>query len=359
MNSIFKFEQKEGCLTKLYHPEDTYHMNWVKEGYQWGKVVTHLNLKSIVKREVKEDVLQEIYSFTNETEDPIYTTLKDIKIEVPFPDEYVNAKTSLTKRCHTHIWCGESNSYILGLRMGGKAPNLALILKEGALSKYSVIRNPEQLSNDRGVFYVHLAPMIIYPGETKRLVWDLRWVDNKEDFESTRLRYPNQLAVSLDRYVTLGNEKIEGSLAVHSTINPSEVSLTIKGKELAFAQKDTLAFSLADFERGEHQIDVKYGAYHTYFRFLAYPSFEELFDKRIHFIGNHQQHQDANVPGLNGSFLCYDNEEDRQYYDHFNDYNGGRERVGMGLVLARFLQNHQEDRLYQKWEKYNEYVLEN
>jgi len=357
LKTFFKFEQKEGCLTNLCHPEDAYQMNWVKAGYQWGKVLTQLNLKSTVKRELKEEVLQETYSFTNETEAPIYTATKDIKIEVPFPDEYVNAKTSLAKRCHTHIWCGESNSYILGLRMGGKAPNLALILKEGSLSKYSVVRDPEQLSNDRGVFYVHLSPMIIYPGETKSLVWDLHWVDNKEDFENIRLSYPNQLAVALDRYVTLGNEKIGGNLAIHSTIDPSEVSLASKGKELAFKQKDTLAFSLADFEIGEHQIDVKYGDYYTYFRFLTYPSFEDLFDKRVHFIGDYQQHQDANVPGLKGGFLSYDNEENRQYYDHKNDYNGGRERVGMGVILARFLQTHQDVTLYQKWEKYNEYVL--
>lgn len=42
---------------------------------------------------------------------------------------------------------------------------------------------------------------------------------------------------------------------------------------------------------------------------------------------------------LNGAYLAYENEEKLQVYRPVNDYNGGRERVGMGLLISEYLQN--------------------
>ena len=51
-----------------------------------------------------------------------------------------------------------------------------------------------------------------------------------------------------------------------------------------------------------------------------------LSEKRCHFIARNQQyHGRAGV--LCGAYLIYDNEEQRVYYDHKNDYNGGRGRI--------------------------------
>lgn len=354
MSDYFKFEMQNDCLVSLLHPEDPTHMNWVKAGCHWGKVVTGLKLAIEVRRQIKGGFLQETYAFTNPTEVPIYTSIKDIKIEIPFPDEYVNAKTSLTKRCHTHIWCGENSSYVLGLRMGGVAPHLGLILKEGSLAAYSVIRDREQLSNDRGVFYLHLAPMILAPGETKQLIWELHWVKDKLDFEKIRQSYPNQLQIDLDHFVTLGEQQVQGKLWVSETLAFDSLSLQANGQMIALK---ATAFSLSGFDLGEQRVEVNYGNYHSHFCFLVYPKLTELLDKRVHFIADHQQHQASEVPELNGSFLSYDNEEGHQYYDQYNDYNAGRERVGMGVIIARYLQKHKDEKLYEQWQAYDAYVL--
>ncbi len=48
---------------------------------------------------------------------------------------------------------------------------------------------------------------------------------------------------------------------------------------------------------------------------------------------------------LDGALLSYDNEEERVYYSPVNDYNAGRERVGMGVLLAEYLIALREGRL--------------
>lgn len=71
------------------------------------------------------------------------------------PDQYEDSKTSLIRRCHTHLFCGKDVSWICALRMGGEAPHLGMVVTEGSLAAYSVRRNLLRQSNDRGCFYLH------------------------------------------------------------------------------------------------------------------------------------------------------------------------------------------------------------
>ena len=86
------------------------------------------------------------------------------------------------------------------------------------------------------------------------------------------------------------------------------------------------------------------------------PELVSLTRRRLHFIAEHQQCRDQKSH-LYGAYLIYDNEEKRQYYGHRNDINGGRERVGMGILFAYYLQHCPDARLQESLDQYAAYVL--
>ena len=73
------------------------------------------------------------YIFVNNRDREYFHKKGEIGIAVPFPDNYTAAEICMRERCHAHIRCGESQSYIAGIRMGGEKPNLGLVLKEGKI----------------------------------------------------------------------------------------------------------------------------------------------------------------------------------------------------------------------------------
>ena len=67
----------------------------------------------------------------------------------------------------------------------------------------------------------------------------------------------------------------------------------------------------------------------------------EAAEKRCRFIVEKQQYfRDGSL--LDGAFLTYDNEDKRLVYEKEYDHNGGRERVGMGALLALWLQKNKD-----------------
>lgn len=60
---------------------------------------------------------------------------------------------------------------------------------------------------------------------------------------------------------------------------------------------------------------------------------------------------------LDGAFLIYDNEEKCQVFDYvFTDFNASRERLVMGLLVAKYLQWVKDDEVYEKFMKYYRFV---
>ena len=95
----------------------------------------------------------------------------------------------MTTKCHTHIWCGENISYVMCLRMGGEAPHLGLALTDGSLSGYSVERDFEKISNDRGDFILHPSPVALVPNESFTIEWKLFWHNGKTIFTAKLINY--------------------------------------------------------------------------------------------------------------------------------------------------------------------------
>ncbi len=347
------------------------------------------------------DSLVETYTFRNETDFVIYTRETELGICVTFPDYYTEAAVCMTQCCNTHIWCGGSSSYIMALRMGGEAPHLGLVLREGSLQGYSVERisstegREEELSNHRGVFILHPEPICIGPGESFTLSWELFWFDGKEDFRRRLLAVPGFVSIASESFLLTGRRPIEFTAAVCCDGEERPVILR-EGKVVPYRWKrrelEELAICMKKGEpeesmegvkaeepeeaarmwhggsawnavvrespehTGEYNYEIIWKGRRSRTSFLVMPDIWELAGKRCRFIAEHQQCV-AEGSYLKGAYLIYDNETHRQFYDHRNDYNGGRERVGMGVLMAHYLQRYPDAELRKSLERYLEYVL--
>ena len=209
LNQNFLYELNEdGYLTALLHKSDNYKMNWLSGKENWGKVDApdFLSIR-VDRRFTDQGRLRECYTFSNETEFDVFTRKNEVGIYTTFPDDYKSSDVCMKERCHAHIWCGKNTSYIYGLRMGGKPTHLGLILNQGSIDGYSVKRNLEEISNDRGSIILHPDKFHLKPGEKMTVTWDLVWFQDEEDFYSILRSYPNTILVTPDRPVAFQNEK--------------------------------------------------------------------------------------------------------------------------------------------------------
>lgn len=90
-------------------------------------------------------------------------------------------------------------------------------------------------------------------------------------------------------------------------------------------------------ELGEQRIDLIYNKVErTHATILVVSSYETLIDKRVNFIIDHQQMNDPQDARY-GAYMVYDNESrrfTRMMIKKSYDCDEGRERVGMGILIA-------------------------
>lgn len=351
-----------GELLSCRHAQDPDQMNWFYGKNHWGTVRSELELSVQVVRSFTENGrLREEYRFRNDTDYDIYTYGTKLGICLPFADYYTDAATCMKHCCHTHLWCGGTESYVCALKMGKSSYNLGLILKEGDLRGYSVERDLEQSSNERGMFIVHPNPMTLRPGETAVIAWELFWFADKEAFRKLLEAEPGRISIQAANYVTMGKEPIRFRVQANG-LEGETLRLYRDGEEIRCSWENGCA-QVEDLPEkpGEHCYEVRMGEKRA--RAVFYQSEEAgaLAAKRCRFLADRQQCEDTKSR-LYGAYLIYDTEEQRQYYSHWHDHNGGRERVGMGVLLALALQRDgwEEEtraRLRQSLEQYVSYVL--
>lgn len=344
-------------MRELILPGDDYRMNWVEGRTQWGSVACKVPLA--VEKSVQRDgeVLRERYVFTNKTDRDVFVRAGDIGIYTPFNDDYTSAGVCMTNRCHAHIWCGEEVSYVLALRMGGRGPHLGMVLNEGALRGYGVEREPEKMSNDRGDFILYPSPFSLAPGERYTLAWTLFAHGGKEDFfRKAAVCCEKFLDVRAEKYVLFCGEQGRAWVtpafafaddAVHVSVNGEEAETTVNC--------GVISFQTAASAPGELCCDIRVGAVHTRLRLLVLPGLLELAAGRCAFLAKRQQyHREGSR--LDGAYLIYDNEDEACFYAPEYDYNGGRERVGMGLLMAAYLQRRRDGEMERSLLQYAAYV---
>lgn len=334
---------------------DKYGMNWFRPDYEYAKVSCTEGLECKAETKKGGDVYRTKFVFTNCSDKPVFTDTDSIGIRFPLEDRYDGSDVCITSRCHGHIFCGKNVSYVMALRMGGEAPHLGMALTKGSLESYSVERDPEKSSNDRGCFILHPSPMELCPGESAVLEWVIFPHQGKEDFVKKLAVYSDYIEVKADRYVVFLGEKNRIWIRPHF---PAK-TVWVDGKRLDPDETGAYVLEYTTKECGEQVFCVKAGERQTRCRVLVQEPLEKLAARRGRFIVEKQQYE-GKADSLRGAYLAYDNEEKHPVYRREYDYNGGRERVGMGLFLLRLLQGacreEEKKRLEESLERYTAYL---
>lgn len=317
-----KYTENGSFLKELFLENSN--VNWVEGTFHsWGECVFPKEFTVKVNRKLENDILSEEYVFTNNSDKDITFNKGEIGVWATFNDSYEGATICKDKKCHAHIWLGGESSWVNAIAMKSEPPHLALMLTKGSLCAYSQER--ENSSNDRGDFLFIATPATVKAKESYVISWDL--FEHNNDFLEKAIRYPNFLNVENDYFTFFENE----TPAVY-----------VNGEKKELKR-----------ELGYHQVNVG----NSYFRYQVKPEFYELVKRRCNFIADYQQ--ETNNSFLNGAYLIYDNEDKCRYFEEkFNaNHNAGRERIGMGLLMARYLQKHYDEKLHTSLKKYTDFVL--
>ncbi|MCI1209928.1 MAG: hypothetical protein LKF96_10840 [Treponema sp.] len=319
-------------MKEIVFQNDKYHMNWLRADFEYGKVRCPSVLKSAVTNRFDGDFIFTEITLTNTGRKPYFSHTGDIGIAFPLQDTYADSGTCLTRRCHTHIFCGGNVSYLMALRMGGTAPHLGMVLTEGSLSDYSIERDTGHMSNDRGCFWLHPSPLEFDAGETKKICWTIFPHQGKDDFLQQLKKFPTYIQIEAQRYVLFQGETEE--LKITPCFKTEFI--TVDGIKLQPVNGRYVVQFPAD-TYGEKRFDICAGEVHTWCKVFVQKRPAELIALRCRFIAQHQQYHGLIAP-LEGAYLGFDNEDGTFVYTPENDYNGGRERVGMGMLVAKYLQ---------------------
>ena len=354
-------EDLEGKLVFLGSEGDPSDMNWVQGNRDWGTVVCPDTLKVKVEREIRKNGrMRETYKFTNTTTFPVFLKKTDIGIYVTFNDNYESAAECLERRCHTHIFCGEEAFYIQAFRMGGRPPHLGMQIIEGCIDGYSVERDEGKRSDDRGDFILHPVFSPIEPGGTAEIAWELFWFDNKDDFEGKLLEKEDFLYVKARDFTFFPDEKMNFEIYTQKMVEDADICIKSSGKKVAYelqkyGKNTVIKVSGNEQAKGECIFRICIGGKKTYALLYRCSNLDEIVRRRCRFIVKKQQYF-AEGSHLSGAYLIYDKEEESIYYSHLDDHNGGRERIGLGALLALSLQGTEDQEVYQRLLQSREYV---
>lgn len=307
---------------------------WITDWYQWGKGYATVNgkkhhwrciaEKKYIAGEIRIDVdrkrdgndVVETYTFVNTSKKS--ASLSNIGIYTPLNDNYPSSHLCMTERCNVHIWHGGKAAYVKALPMNGKGAALGLMVTQGEITDYDVWeRGPKKgMSNFRGVFALCPPNMTLEAGESYTLQWRL-FAHHGNDFEQQLLNRGGMIVKS-NKYVYELGEK-------------AKIQFIRKDKVKTITRKVN---SLGD-------IRVDYMGTHALL--LGVSGERELLKKRVQFILDNQQMNNPADPRY-GAFMVYDNEGDSILTDckGRSDLDEGRERVGMGIVLAEYAMRNPE-----------------
>lgn len=372
-----KFNKDDGTISSIKIAGDGYDMNWCAENGRWGYVhsINYDNIWGDYKSRMKEmrlvnflendtnavsvytnDILQvtvnrsfdcdgnlvERFTFKNLAYADAFLSEYNCGIEVPFNDIYTYADDCLVHRCNTHIWCGLDSTYVNALRMGVSDLNLGLVVTKGSFGNYSVL---DCGGNKRGRFVLNLSPAEIKQGEQYVTEWTVFVHGGKENFVKKALAYSHYIHINAEHHTLFIGEKIRFS--ARGCQRAENVRIYDKDGDIEYEIKDgTVRVECDAVKNGERRIFVEINGVRTYADFLVKDSFEEILKKRIDFIVDKQQYHKDGSP-LDGAFLIYDNKEEHMIFeDCIGDHNACRERLGMGLLIARYLQTHENEKYH-------------
>ena len=363
-----EYDLTNGGVSSLVNARDPAAMNWVEGDHTWGvvkdgKLVSCVpaengvdavyetrNLTVTVRRRLRGDRYRETYLFRDRLNTDVFFNRGALGVYATFNDNYETADICMTRRCNTHIWCGGGTSYVNAVKMGPCEFGLGLALTQGSLDTYSVERPFERSSDDRGDFILHPMPFHLRPGEEMCIEWELFWYETGH-FEEEVGRYPSALLIEAEHYTVFTGEKIRFSVPFEDAL------ITFDGNPIHTTRQNGQA--KVEFEPsrlGEHVFTIHYGGRFTLARFFVQIPIRELIRRRVEFIVRKQQ---FHCPGsaLDGAYLIYDNQDQCLVFDDLNgDYNASRERLVMGILIAKYLQYDRDPEIYDSLMTYYRFV---
>lgn len=317
-----------------------------------------------VTRTPKGYDLLETYTFKNTSSEPL--SLSEIEINTPFNDNYPDAATCIPRRCHAHIWAGGDAAYVCALRMGAYAPHLGLMLIEGTLDGYVIKERDSKkgMSNTRGIIALCPEDRTLAPNEEYTVRWRLFSHQGEKDFYQ-KLKQYGGIVASADGYVGEKGERI--NLRIEAT--DKAVRKELKNGRFYVGEsplkstykKGSLTATYTIDRTGEIPVTLRYGkGKQTRIELWGVSDIDSLIARRARFMVERQQYHKEGDP-RDGALLPYDNETDEIYLNwtkpnRRSDLNEGRERVGMGIFLAKQCQRTNDARLRQALVKYARFV---
>lgn len=322
-------------MKEIVFSKDPKQMNWLREDFPYAEVKCPPEFSVEVQNEKDGDVLTTKVVISYNGAHPYFTNAGSIAISFPLQDRYADSVTCRDYRCHAHIFCGENTSYIMALRMGGAAPHLGMVLTKGSLSAYSMERDLKLQSNDRGCFWLHPSSQEFAPGDTMTLEWKVFPHQGREEFREKLKAVSQVILVDAEQYVIYPGETSK------VTIEPAfeAEKVTVNGMLLEKTESGVYEYLFESEKTGEYMLSISADTVKTTCRLLVQERPEELAAKRCAFIVGHQQYH-GKIKELQGAYLPYDNEEKILVCTPENDFNAGRERTGMGVLIARALQQN-------------------
>jgi hypothetical protein len=278
----------------------------------------------------------------------------NLAIYAPFNDNYPDAKICVSRRCNAHIWCGGDVTWVNALRMGGAAPHLGLITRQGSFSEYEISerRIIGNSSNTRGAIGL-LADLKTIPVGGKHCIEWIIFPHNGIDFKEKAqdiIKFPLPEA---EQYTVTAGEKVR--ISMDGVGNADSLSLRFKDENIPISSGlGRLEAVWAPSVCGEHKLTLSNPEKTTFLNIQVIDSVVERIRKRADFIVNNQQVNDAGSD-MDGAFLIYDNEIKKTYCAK-GDYNEGRERVGMGVLLAMVQREYPADHYKKALLKYYKFV---
>lgn len=373
---IFKLSvnSKSGGIESLIVKNDPTLMNWVGNTRHLGEIcvssgrnktfAADLTLKSATQTKTvyenesirvtvlrsfdKDGCLDERYIIKNITSYDLFFRKGDVGIYVPFADEYKTADISLTNRCNEHVWFGENIAWVNALRQGPSEVNVGLVLTEGSIDSYSMDREDQTIKgNRRSNLILNPELLSLLPGEEYALSWKLFTHTGTEDFFDRLTAYGRNIDLQTDFYTVVGDEHFRFDLAAETA------TVTCDGETVPCTARDGRIYvDYAPKRTGEHVFKITADGLRTHVTMYASPDLDSLLEARVNFIVEKQQYHNPDS-NLDGAYLIYDTREDRLYYSHrFYDHNACRERIGMALLIARYLQTHENQKAYDSLQKY-------
>ena len=329
-----------GNVKEIVFSKDPKQMNWLREDFPYAEVKCPPEFSAEVQNEKDGDVLTTKVVISYNGAHPYFTNAGSIAISFPLQDSYADSVTCRDYRCHAHVFCEENTSYIMALRMGGAAPHLGMVLTKGSLSAYSMERDLKLQSNDRGCFWLHPSAQEFAPGDIMTLEWKVFPHQGREDFREKLRAVSQVILVDAEQYVIYPGET--SKVTIEPTF-PAE-KVTVNGVSLEKTEKGVYEYLFENEKTGEYVLSICADEVKTICRLLVQERPETLAAKRCAFIVDHQQYH-GKIKELQGAYLPYDNEEKILVCTPENDFNAGRERMGMGVLIARALrQNLLKDR---------------